>query len=296
MRVSLRHRLEFALFRVLCGMIVGLPERAALGMCSILGWLAGVVLRIRRRDVDRHLEIAFPDRDPEWRRRVARKSYRHFTREAAITVRLARLDPGEVMRRTRTEGFSELRKAVETGTGAVLVSAHLGNWEVAGAAAAARGIPLDAVVHSQSNPLFDRYLVRMRGRLGLKVVVKNRARWLALRSLASGRLIAFVSDQNIRRGGVFVDFFGTAAATPRGPALVALRSGAPVFFGTAVRVPGWPSRYRVKAEPVPVCRDMPTDEAIRDLTQRYTAILERDVREAPEQYFWHHRRWKTRPP
>lgn len=296
MRVSLRHRLEFALFHVLCGMIVGLPERAALGLCSILGWLAGVVLRIRRRDVDRHLEIAFSDRDPAWRRRVARRSYRHFTREAAITVRLAGLDPGEVTKRTRTEGFDELRKAVEAGTGAVLVSGHLGNWEVAGAAAAARGIPLDAVVHPQSNPLFDRYLVRMRSRLGLKVVVKNQARRLALRSLASGRLIAFVSDQNIRKGGVFVDFFGTAAATPRGPALVALRSGAPVFFGTAVRVPGWPSRYRVKAEPVPVRRDVPTDEAIRDLTQRYTAILEQGVCEAPEQYFWHHRRWKTRPP
>ncbi len=296
MRISLRHRLEFALFRVLGGTIVTLPERAALGLCSTLGWVAGVVLRIRRADVDRHLEMAFPERDPAWRGRVARASYRHFAREAATTLRLSRLDRGEVVRRTHTEGFDELQEAVDTGTGAVLVSGHLGNWEVAGAAAAARGMPMDVVAHRQSNPLFDRYLVKTRTRLGLNVVVKNYAYRLALRSLAAGRPITFLSDQNIRRRGVFVDFFGTPAATPRGPALFALRSGAPVFFGTAVRMPGWPSRYRVKAERVSVRRDVSTDKAICELTQRYTSILEQRVREAPEQYFWQHRRWKTRPP
>ncbi len=293
--MSFRYRLEFLAFRVLAWMIGVLPERLALGVCATLGWLGGVVFRIRRRDVDRHLALAFPDRDSVWRRRVARDSYRHFARELAMTFRLSRMDSQEVLRRTDMEGFEEFRAAVEEGNGAIVVSGHLGNWEIAGASAAARGVPMDVIAHRQKNPLFDRYLVETRGRLGLTVIVKNDAFRLARLSLSEGRVAAFVSDQNIRRRGVFVDFFGSAAATPKGPALFALRSGAPVFLGTAVRLPGWPSRYKVRAERVPVRRDVPVDEAIVELTQRYTSLLERRIREAPEQYFWQHRRWKTRP-
>jgi len=294
--VSFRYRLEFMAFRALAWMSGVLPERFALGMCATLGWLGGVVFRIRRADVDRHLALAFPERDRAWRRRVARDSYRHFAREAAMTFRISRMDPEEVIRRTDMEGFEEFREAVAEGSGVVVVSGHLGNWEIAGASAAARGVPMDVVAHRQKNPLFDDYLVKTRGRLGLTVIVKNDAFRLARRSLSEGRVAAFVADQNIRRRGVFVDFFGRVAATPRGPALFALRSGAPVFLGTAVRLPGWPSRYAVRAERVPVRHDLPVDEAILELTQRYTSILEQRIREAPEQYFWQHRRWKTRPP
>ncbi len=293
--VSLRHRLEFMVFRVLSWMIVVLPEWLALSLCSALGWLGGVVFRIRRVDVDRHLAMAFPEQDSAWRTRIARASYRHLAREAAMAFRLSRMDPQEVVRRTDMDGFEEFRVAVEEGVGAVVVSAHLGNWEVAGASAAARGVPMDVVAHRQKNPLFDRYLVKTRERLGLTVIVKNDAFRLALRSLSAGRVAAFVADQNIRKRGVFVDFFGSPAATAKGPALFALRSGAPVFLGTAVRLPGWPSRYAVKVERVPVRRDAPAEEAILELTQRYTSILEQRIREAPEQYFWQHRRWKTRP-
>ena len=293
--MSFRYRVEYAAFRTLAWMIGVPPERLALGLCAGLGWLGGVVFRIRRTDVDRHLALAFPERTTRWRRRVARDSYRHFAREAAMTFRLSRMDSQEVLRRTDMEGFEEFRDAVEKGAGAVVVSGHLGNWEIAGASAAARGVPMDVVAHRQKNPLFDRYLVETRARLGLNVIVKNDAFRLALRSLLDGRVAAFVSDQNIRRRGVFVDFFGSAAATPRGPALFALRSGAPVFLGTAVRLPGWPSRYKVRAERVDVRRDVPVEEAIVDLTQRYTSLLEQRIKEAPEQYFWQHRRWKTRP-
>ena len=212
-----------------------------------------------------------------------------------MTFRFSLMDPQEVVRRTDMEGFEELRAAVEEGTGAVVVSGHLGNWEVAGASVAARGVPVDVVAHRQSNPLFDRYLVATRHRLGLTVIVKNDAFRLALRSLSAGRVAAFVADQNIRRRGVFVDFFGSPAATAKGPAVFALRSGAPVFLGTAVRLPGRLSRYEVKIERVPVRRDAPAQEAILELTQRHTSILEQRIREAPEQYFWQHRRWKTRP-
>ncbi len=290
-----RYRIEFWAFRALSWVVVILPERVALGLCSLLGWFVGVVMGVRRVDTEQHLQIAFPERDAAWRRRVARGSYMHFAREAAMTIRLTRMPPEEIVRRTEVVGFEALRDAAVGGKGAVVISGHLGNWEVAAAAVAVRGVPMDVAAHLQKNPFFYRHMVALRDRLGLTVMVKNEAFRLVPKALAAGRVVALISDQNMRKRGVFVEFFGRAAATAKGPALFALRTGAPVFLGVAVRKPGYPSRYRVIIERVPVGDGAPDADAIRDLTQRHVSKLEARIREAPSQYFWQHRRWKTRP-
>lgn len=263
-------------------------------MGGAAGWLAGSVLRVRRDDVDRHLALAFPDREPAWRRGVAAESYRHLGREGVAMLRMAELDREAVRRRTRMEGMDGIRRAVESGRGAVVVTGHLGNWEIGGAALAARGVPLAAVALRQGNPLFDRDLVRTRERLGLRVVYKKDAPTQVLAALRAGGAVALVGDQNPIRGGVPVDFFGRPANTARGPAVFALRSGAPVFAGAALRRPGRGPRYDVWIEEVSVERTGdPGADALR-LVQAYTDWLEEMVRRAPEQYFWQHRRWKTR--
>ena len=292
---TVRYRIEFWIFRALSSVLVALPERAARSLCGLVGWVAGVVLRIRRVDTDQHLQIAFPERDTAWRRRVARGSYMHLAREVAMTVRFSRMRSEEIVRRTEVVGFEALREASVSGRGAVVISGHLGNWEVAAAAVAARGVPMDVAAHLQKNPLFYHHMVELRDRLGLKVIVKNEAFRLVPQALAAGRVVALISDQNMRKRGVFVDFFGRAAATAKGPALFALRTGAPVFLGVAVRKRGYPSRYRVIIERVPVMEAAPTANAIHDLTQRHVSRLEARIRETPNQYFWQHRRWKTRP-
>ena len=293
--MKIRYRVEFWIFRALSWIVSVLPERAALGLSSVLGWCVGVVLRVRRADTDQHLQIAFPERDPVWRRQMSRGSYMHFAREAAMTMRLSRMRPEEIVRRTEVVGLEALRDAAAQGGGVVLISGHLGNWEVAAASVAVRGVPMDVAAHLQKNPLFYRHMVELQDRLGLTVIVKNEAFRRVPQALAAGHVVALIADQNIRRRGVFVDFFGRAAATAKGPALFALRTGAPVFLGVAVRKRGYPSRYRVIIERVPVEEGARGADAIRDLTQRHVSRLEAHIREAPSQYFWQHRRWKTRP-
>ena len=212
-----------------------------------------------------------------------------------MTIRFSRMSTDEIVRRTEMVGFEALRDAAAAGRGAVVISGHLGNWEVAAAAAAARGVPMDVAAHLQKNPFFYRHLVERQDRLGLTVIVKNEAFRLVPRALSAGRVVALIADQNMRKRGVFVDFFGRAAATAKGPALFALRAGAPVFLGVAVRKRGHPSRYRVSVERVPVPEGPYGAQAVHELTQRHVSRLEAHIREAPDQYFWQHRRWKTRP-
>jgi len=295
-RPTLKHYVEFGALRLALALVGVLPERVAISLSGLLGSLAGDVLRIRRTDVDRHLETAFPEATREWRRRVARASYRHLAREAVATFRLSSSTPEDVLQRTTVHGLPELKAALREGLGAIVITGHLGNWEIGGASLAARGIPIDAVVFPQNNPLFDRHLTGARARLGITSIPKADAGRLVLESLRKGRVTALVADQNVRTRSVFVDFFGVPAATAKGPAVFALRTGSPVFLAVALRDSGRPAHYRVLIEPVPVARTGSLSSDVLGLTRSHVVLLEAHVRGAPEQYFWLHRRWKTRPP
>ncbi|MDX1646636.1 MAG: lysophospholipid acyltransferase family protein [Longimicrobiales bacterium] len=293
---ALKHGLEYAAFRLLVAVLRIVPEGLAVRGGALLGLFVATVPRIRRKDVDRHLAQAFPDRDRRWRARVARRSYTHLGREAVVLFRMIRWSEDEIRARTRTEGVDQVHRAVAEGEGVVVLTGHLGNWEVAGAALAARGIPLDVVGKGMANRRFERDLFELRERLGMHVIEMSEAPREVLRSLRDGRATAVVADQNMHRNGIFLPFFERLAATARGPALFALRAGAPVVFGYCLREPGWRQRYMIRVRPLvhEVTGDLEVD--IRNLMLAYHAVLEDAVRAAPEQYFWQHRRWKTRPP
>ena len=221
-----------------------------------------------------------------------------------MLIRLSRLGREAVIEATEVEGLDALRDALEDGSGALVVSGHLGNWEIGGSGVAARGIPFDAVARRQANPVIDRMVNRARERLGMRIIPMGGATRHALRALRSGRVVGLVADQDARQRGLFVPFFGRAASTFRGPAILALRSGAPVFAASSVRQPDGTYRIRLRRVPVPGAEpekgggDRAGDESRREweLTAALAAALESAVREYPTQYLWHHRRWKTRPP
>jgi Kdo2-lipid IVA lauroyltransferase/acyltransferase len=289
------YRLQYALYRGVAGFVLLLPEEVALALGSFLGWVGGSVLRIRRGVVDENLLRAFPEKDPSWRRRVAAGCYRHLGRQGVILLRLSRMGPDAVRQRTEVQGFDEVLEAMERGSGVVFATGHLGNWEIGGASVPARGVPLDVVARRQKNPWFDRHIRTTRERLGMRVIYRDEATRAALRTLRGGGGVALVADQNVRSGGMLVDFFGVPAPTARGPALLALRTGAPLVVAFATSLRGAHGRYRVRFRALEKPDTGDPEEDIRILTRAYLAALEEAIREAPDQYFWLHRRWKARP-
>ncbi len=291
---TLAHRMEFLAFRVLRAGVSLVPEGVAARAAVILGWLAGSVLRIRRKDVDRHLALAFPEMDARVRHRIARASYAHLAREAVVIFRLGGWSRARVLERTSVAGLEAIADGLRESGGALLLTGHLGNWEVGGAAFAARGIPLDVVAKGMANPRFEEALFRSREDLGMRVVEMSEAPRRVLRSLRSGRLVAIVGDQNAR-SGIFVPFFGVPAATARGAATFALRTGVPVFVAFAIRRPGWGQSYDIRVERLPVARTGDLEADTRTFIAAYMEKVEAAVRRNPRQYFWQHKRWKTRP-
>jgi KDO2-lipid IV(A) lauroyltransferase len=193
------------------------------------------------------------------------------------------------------QGFEVLERAYAQRRGVVLVSGHLGNWELSAAYMAARGIGVDAIAMHMANPLSDAFFRRTRERFGIEVVFDDEAVRRIPRAFREGRAVGFLSDQAGKGlASTFVPFFGRPARTPRGAAVFALRGDLPVVFVVAIRQPD--GRYQCHFEDVPVARTGDREKDVDALVFAYTQVLERYVRRYPEQYFWQHRRWKGQPP
>lgn len=296
MGVRLRETLEYGLLRGTVGALGRLSFRHAGGVGAWLGGLGYRPFGVRRVVVERQIAAAFP----EWPRaeveRVAYEAYASLGRTSVEAAVLPRYGPREVLELFEgDEGWECVEAALAAGNGLLLVSGHLGNWELGGAYLAARGIPVDAIARHMANPYVDGYITRTRHRLGMRVVHDERAVREVPRAVRGNRAVAMLVDQGtVGLASSWVKFFGRWAKTPRGPATFALRLGAPIVFGAAIRQPS--GRYRMHLEAVPTDATGDRDADIDRIVAAYTATLERWVRRYPGQYFWHHRRWKHQRP
>jgi KDO2-lipid IV(A) lauroyltransferase len=293
---TLAHRAEYYAMRATIGGLRALSWDAACKFGERLGSLGYRPLGIRKHVVERQIAAAFPEMRRVAVQTLARDSYRHLGRTFIETALLDSLGTDGLQKLVETvEGWEEIDDVMSKGRGAVLVTGHIGNWELAGAYVAARGIPLDAIVRGMANPLFDAYLNHTRQAMGMTIVHDSEAVRRTPRSLRAGRAVAFVADQGVMGlASTFVPFFGRPAKTPRGAAVFALRFNVPVVFVVALRQPN--GRYRIVVERIEAPQTGDRDRDIDAIVARFTQHLEKWVRAVPAQYFWQHRRWRRQPP
>jgi KDO2-lipid IV(A) lauroyltransferase len=195
------------------------------------------------------------------------------------------------------DGREHIQRAMTEHGRALMLTAHLGNWEYLSAAPHLAGYPAAVVVRPLDAPVLQILADTMRRKTGVEIIEKRGALRPVLGALRRGRIIGILLDQNAsRREGAFVPFFGRAASTSRSIALLALRTRTPIV-PVFIRREG-PGRHRVVVEPHVPMPDSANDfeGAVVELTARCTAVIERVVRQTPEQWLWAHDRWRTRPP
>ncbi|HLA41291.1 MAG TPA: lysophospholipid acyltransferase family protein [Candidatus Glassbacteria bacterium] len=292
-RIKARHLVEYAAARCAIFLLDRLPLAAARALGRLLGRLAWKVVRVRRRQTLENLNRSFPDLSAGRLHEIGRRCYCNLGAYFIECFRIHRLSDRELAELVTFERREVLDQALAQGRGVVNVTFHYGNWELMGARAAREGWPLEVIARSQTNPLFDAYVNRLRQANGMRLVNVRAPSREIFRLLRAGRIVTFLADQDAHRVGVFVDFLGRPASTPVGPALFAFKAGSPLVL--SIMVPGGADRWKVVFEPVP--RPQTSDRAgfVREVTAYYTARLEEYVRRAPEYWFWPHRRWKTRP-
>jgi Kdo2-lipid IVA lauroyltransferase/acyltransferase len=296
MSPTLAHRAEYAALRSAVAAVGTLSFSRAGAIGETVGRLGYSPLGIRRRVVERQIQAALGTTDPAETERIARAAYGNLGRTSVETAILPSCSSRQIIDLFEdVQGWSIVEERLARGKGLILVAGHLGNWEVGGAYLAARGVPIDVIARHMANPLFDRYLTLTRERIGMSVIHDDEAVKRVPRSLRSGRAVAFLIDQGaVGLASTWVPFFGRLAKTPRGPAVFALRLGAPIVFGSAVRRPS--GRYVFSFEAIDPVDTGDREADVDHIVAAYSAALERHVRRTPEQYFWHHRRWKHQRP
>jgi KDO2-lipid IV(A) lauroyltransferase len=280
--------------RLVGGLAGRLPARPARALGRILGVMAYGVLAGRRRVAHDNLSRVFPDLPEARRRALARRCFQELGVTAVECCRLFFGDAAPLLARMRVQGAEHIEAAMAQGRGAFYLTGHFGNWELLAAAHVLAGHRLSVVVRPLDNPRLDDLVARARERSGLRVIPKREAVRGVQAALARGESVGILLDQDAGRGGVFVPFLGHPASTSRSLAILALKTRAPVVPVFLHRLPD--GGHELVVEPaIRLATSGDLDADIFENTARFTAALERHVRRHPEQWFWVHRRWKTRP-
>ena len=292
---KIRWAFEYALLCVLFVLASVLPERWLESMGRAIGRFVFRHVGARRQVVLDNLAHAFPERDVVSLWDLAERAYAHLGATLLAFFTLARLTPARIRARVRLDNTAYLEDLHAEGRGALLMTGHFGNWELLGAAVAAYGYPARYLVRTQSNPWVDKLQNKIRERGGLGVIRADASVRQLVRHGRDGGYVGILPDANAGDDGIFVDFLGRRASTPRGLAYFAYKLKCPVIPVFLVRQADGTHVARFH-DPIVVDPDWDEQTAILEVTRAATEHLADMVRAHPEQYFWLHRRWKTRPP
>ncbi|MBI5417750.1 lysophospholipid acyltransferase family protein [Candidatus Poribacteria bacterium] len=190
------------------------------------------------------------------------------------------------------EGLNYFKEALEQGKGVINVTGHLGNWELLGILYPILGFKFSVIARRQSNPLVNNFVVNLRTKKGMNIIYHRDANRRGLNTLREDHILALVSDQDARDNGIFVNFFGRCASTARGPAVLNRKTGAPIIMSFLLREK--PGKFKLIVEkPINFIKTDNKENDILSNTILWSNLMEKNIRQYPDQWFWVHRRWKT---
>jgi KDO2-lipid IV(A) lauroyltransferase len=283
-------------------MLLGLfPINANLRTARAVGGLLYKIDKKHRLRALENLRASFPEKSEKELDYIAERSMQHFIELVMDVLFSTRLINAESWHRyVHLDGLSESLKILLRGRGAVMLTAHYGNWEILGYTLATLGFETYSVARPIDNPLIDSWLLGVREKKGQIILTKRGVTTTALDVLQKKGVLGFIADQNAGPKGMFVPFFGRLASTYKSIGLLAIQHNVPIVVGYARRR-GDKFEFDIGTSDIIYPEDwqnFPRDQyrdELHYITARYTKGIEDFVREDPTQYLWIHRRWKTRP-
>ena len=294
---KMRRQLEFACVWIAVRVLGALPRPLARAAGISLGLAAYLASGRLRRVGIRNLQIAFPKLSDAERRRIVRQLFVGLGRQLSEFCLFPSYTAANAGQVAVYDGFENYESARAAGRGVLLLTAHLGGWEIGSFVHSLFGHAINIVVRRLDNPKVDALVDRYRTLHGNRTFAKEDFARGLLAAMKAGETVGILIDTNMTPPqGVFVDYFGVPACTASGMARVALRSGAAVVPAFTI----WDKqlgKYRVRFDPS--LRLVSTGDDDADAvsnTAMFTRVVQEYATHYPEQWLWVHRRWKTRPP
>ncbi len=292
-----KHWVQYIALRLIALFFRLLPFFLARLIGQGIGILFWALFPSKRHTALVNLELVFGDSmSREEKQRLIRRNLRHFGATVAETLCLPRIHAGNFLKYVEWDNVGQFYEGLKQGRGLILVTAHYGNWEIMNHAIGYMNLPLSAMARPVDNPLVDRYIEKIRGLSGNRVLFKHRSIRRVFKTLEENRIVGIVNDQDVHdHNGIFVDFFNRPASTTPMPAALAYRTGAPIITGYSI--PLGRGRYLLRFQNlIHADREADKDAEIARITRELNERLERQIRDGPDWWMWIHKRYKTTPP
>ena len=272
-----------------------LPRAWTVKMASIMGEMLFRVDKKHRDIAMENLTYAFGfQKQPQEIKKIAQQVFVNLMQVVFEIGWSLQLKESHFPEHFRIDGYHHIKNAYEKGRGVLALTAHFGNWELLTIIALMIRFPLNIVVRPLDFKPLDHFIFNLRTRYGAKIIPKQRSLHSIIKCLNRGEMVALLMDQNVDwYEGVFVDFMGHRACTNKGLAFLALKTDAPVIPVFLIR-----EKKGFKAEFGPEISTLRTGDKQKDIeinTQEYNRIIENVIHRYPDQWFWIHQRWKTKP-
>jgi KDO2-lipid IV(A) lauroyltransferase len=291
-----RDYLVYLVVRVLISMVQAIRIETGHRVAKGLAWLFADVLRVRGAVVEENLRHAFPEMSEQRRQRLARKMWEHlFLLVLEVAHARRKIHQANWRQYFRLKGVRPLVELLLSDRPTIIITGHFGNFEVGGYMLGLLGFPTYSVARTLDNPYLHRFVDRFRRATGQHTIAKRGGYEQILEVLNTGGAMSFLADQAAGAKDCWVEFFGRPASTYKAIALLALQHDAPMAVCYARRLER-PMQFQIVVAAVADPRDAEDGVgSIHGVTQWYTSQLEQAIRQAPDQYWWVHRRWKQRP-
>ena len=250
------------------------------------------IIPIRKKTVLENLHNAFPNYDEKKLKSIAFGSYKSFAIALAEILYIPAMSKEDIKKQVDCNNVELIREKYEENKGVILLSAHFGNWEfMATSLAAQLNIPISVVIKPQRNPYVTNWMNKARTKWNNEIVPLGISIRQTYQTIKDKKIVAMVADQRGPEESIKIFFFGRNITVLTGPAVLSLRTGAPVLYGISVRQ----DDYSYKSLMTEISKEnLPesNEEKIKELSQRHMAFLEGYIRKYPEQWLWMHKRWK----
>ncbi len=292
----IEHWLLYVVVRLIIAVILIFDIKTMHKFAMFLGGGMWTYYKRGRKRALENLYAAYPDKDEAWIQATGRRSFQELVMLAIDVVFTPKL-----VNKNNWEQYScyktaeRLKWMLQEHRSLLLVAAHYSNFEIMGYLLGEFGFDIYSIARPLDNPFINNYLYRIRQRRGQKIIDKKGAAEMMEQIIKQGSSLCFIADQDAGAKGVFVDFFGRKASTYKSIGLLAITQNVPIAVGISRRIDDrfyfeisvpriiYPDEWKDKQDP------------LLWITQEYTSEFEKAIRKDPSQYWWLHRRWKTRP-
>jgi len=277
--------------------IASVPHKRIASIGRVLGILIYVIDVRHRRIVRRNLKFVYPEWSSDLVKRKSKLVFQNLGMTILEIFQMICFSSDDILDKVKIRGEEYLLNAMHNDKGVILISAHLGNWEIVPLFWSLYfNAPITVVARQIQNKIINRWIHALRIRFGSRVIYKDDALPEMTRTLRNGKILAILIDQGIKSSlGIKIKFFNKFVTATPAASLLAMRCKSPVLPGFCTR--NEDGEFTIRLEPPLVLKrtgDLSAD--LRTNTQIMTDAIEKMVRKYPEQWFWVHKRWRKHYP